>query len=450
MRVVLIATYELGRQPFGLASPAAWLREAGHEVVPCDVSREPLDADVVALADLVGVHLPMHTATRLALPLIERVRQVVPGAHICAFGLYAPPNAEHLRACGVHTILGPEFESDLRDLADSLAAATLPRSTASASTVPRIAFRVPDRRGLPPLARYARLADADGGGQRVVGSTDTTRGCKHLCRHCPIVPLYNGHFRVVPVEIVLADIAQQVASGATHITFGDPDFFNGVTHALRIVEALATRHPGLTYDATIKVEHLAAHRGALSTLVATGCAFVTSAFESFDDTVLVRLAKGHTRADAESVVAHAREIGLPIAPTFVAFTPWTSHETYGEFLDTIADWHLIDVVAPVQLALRLLVPAGSLLRDLPEIAALAPDFNPAHLAYRWDHPDPRLDVLQRAVMDVVTRTGRRPRRAVFEAVVACAVAHGVRVSASADRGRTRGATIATIDEPWYC
>ncbi|MCD6031138.1 MAG: hypothetical protein K0S78_3312, partial [Thermomicrobiales bacterium] len=28
MNVVLISTYELGRQPFGLASPAAWLREA--------------------------------------------------------------------------------------------------------------------------------------------------------------------------------------------------------------------------------------------------------------------------------------------------------------------------------------------------------------------------------------------------------------------------------------
>ena len=391
----------------------------------------------------------MHTATRIALPLIERIRQVAPAAHVCAYGLYAPPNAGHLRQCGVHTILGPEFESDLCGLADALAAGAAPLPATAPTSLPRLAFRVPDRRGLPPLTRYARLADGTGG-HRVVGATEATRGCKHLCRHCPIVPLYNGHFRVVPVEVVLADIAQQVACGATHITFGDPDFFNGVTHALRIVEALATRHPGVTYDATIKVQHLVAHRDALPTLVATGCAFVTSAFESFDDAVLARLVKGHTRADAEAVVDNARAIGLPIAPTFVAFTPWTSRETYAEFLDTIAAWDLIDVVAPVQLALRLLIPTGSPLRALPEVAALTPDFDPALLAYRWDHPDPRIDVLQRAVMEVVTRDARRPRRAVFDAVVASVEAHGVGVAASVDRGRTRGAAIATLDEPWYC
>ena len=448
MRVVLIATYELGRQPFGLASPAAWLREAGHEVIQCDLSRDAVDPDDVAGADLVALHLPMHTATRMALPVIERVRQMAPAAHVCAFGLYAPPNAEHLRGCGVHTILGPEFEADLCALADALSgtAGHLPRPAAG---LPRLAFRVPDRQGLPPLTRYARLMDG-AGGHRVVGATDASRGCKHLCRHCPIVPLYNGQFRVVPRDVVLADIAQQVARGATHITFGDPDFFNGVTHALRIVEALAARHPGVTYDATIKVEHLLAHQQVLPTLVATGCAFVTSAFESFDDAVLERLAKGHTRADAEAVVAKAKDIGLQLSPTFVAFTPWTSIDSYGAFLDTIAAWDLVEVVAPVQLALRLLLPTGSLLQSLPDVAVLAPEFSPSQLAYPWNHPDPRIDALQRAVMEVVSLKARRPRREAFEAVVACAQSHGVRVTASADRGRTRGVSIATLDEPWYC
>ena len=49
---------------------------------------------------------------------------------------------------------------------------------------------------------------------------------------------------MVQREIVLADIRQQVAAGAQHITFGDPDFFNGPGHAIAIVEALARGIPG--------------------------------------------------------------------------------------------------------------------------------------------------------------------------------------------------------------
>lgn len=450
MRVVLIATYELGRQPFGLASPAAWLREAGHHVTMCDASRGPIDRDAVAAADLIGVHLPMHTATRLALPILEAARAQAPAARLCAFGLYAPPNADHLHACGVDVVLGPEFEADLAALADALGApvAAVPSSGAPRA-LPRLVFRVPDRSGLPPLSRYAHLADTDGG-TRIVGATEASRGCKHLCRHCPIVPVYRGHFRVVPVEVVLADIDQLVAAGATHITFGDPDFFNGVTHAIRIVESLAVRYPGLTYDVTIKVEHLRRHRSMLQTLVSTGCAFVTSAFESFDDDVLGMLAKGHTCADAEQVVAHARSIGLAIAPTFVAFGPWTTLERYARFLDTIAEWDLVDAVAPAQLGLRLLLPAGSPLVEVPAVAARVEGFDAGHLAHRWVHDDPRIDAMQRDVMATVGRQARRSRRNAYEAVVACATAHGIGLAASRDAGRTRATAIATIDEPWYC
>ena len=66
MRVLLVSTYELGRQPFGLASPAAWLAERGHDVACADLCVEALDADLVREAGLIAFYLPMHTATRLA------------------------------------------------------------------------------------------------------------------------------------------------------------------------------------------------------------------------------------------------------------------------------------------------------------------------------------------------------------------------------------------------
>src|SRR5438270_6671211 len=121
MNILLISTYELGRQPFGLASPAAWLREAGHQVTQLDLSRQKLSEteDALRAAQLVAFYLPMHTATRLALPVIARVRVLNPGAFLCAYGLYAPLNAELLRDAGVTAILGGEFEDQLLRLANA-------------------------------------------------------------------------------------------------------------------------------------------------------------------------------------------------------------------------------------------------------------------------------------------------------------------------------------------
>ncbi|HEX6212615.1 MAG TPA: CUAEP/CCAEP-tail radical SAM protein, partial [Methylomirabilota bacterium] len=237
MHVLLLSTYELGRQPFGLASPAAWLREAGLDVACRDLSRDALDPAEVRAASLVALHVPMHTATRLALPVVARLRELNPSAHLCAYGLYAPPNDELLRSAGIATVLGPEFEADLVSLAQAVLRpgrhepSGQPRSPAAAG-LPRLAFRVPDRTGLPDAARYASVT-LPTGERRPAGYTEASRGCKHLCRHCPVVPVYGGHFRVVPADIVLADIGAQVARGVRHVTFGDPDFFNGIAHARR-------------------------------------------------------------------------------------------------------------------------------------------------------------------------------------------------------------------------
>ena len=315
-RVLLVATYELGRQPFGLASPAAWLREAGVEVTTVDLSREPFHSKAFA-TDLVAFHLPMHTATRLALPLIRRVRTLYPTTRLCCYGRYAPLNESVLRGLGVEQVLGGEFEQALLMVATGGMDQT--DHVTRDGPLPRLRFRVPDRRDLPTLDRDASL-QMPSGARRVVGYTEASRGCKHLCRHCPVVPIYQGRFRVVPRDVVLADVRAQVEAGARHITFGDRDFFNGVGHAVAIVEAFASEHPGISYDVTVKVEHLRRHDNRLALLRDTGCLFVVTAVESIDDAVLARLDKGHTRADFEQVVARCRQVGLTLSPTFLALS----------------------------------------------------------------------------------------------------------------------------------
>src|SRR5437016_4803573 len=113
MKAVLISTYELGRQPFGLASPAAWLKRNGHEVTCVDLSIDRLPEAAIREAGMVAFHLPMHTATRLAVPVIANVKRLNPGAHLCCFGLYAPLNERYLRSLGIETIIGGEFEEKL-------------------------------------------------------------------------------------------------------------------------------------------------------------------------------------------------------------------------------------------------------------------------------------------------------------------------------------------------
>jgi hypothetical protein len=414
LKIVLVSTYELGRQPFGLASPAAWLRKREHSVVCIDLARQALNEPAIKEADLIAIYLPMHTATRLAAQILPGLRAQNPGAHFCCYGLYAPMNEAYLRSLGVSTILGGEFENGLVHLAERLSHSNGSNGNGVARSVPqeeslisleRLKFEVPDRSGMPALQKYAHLI-IPGDGYRIVGSTEASRGCKHLCRHCPIVPVYNGVFRIVPREIVLEDVRRQVSAGAQHISFGDPDFFNGIGHAIPLVEQFHHEFPNVTYDVTIKIEHLRKYQEHLPKLKETGCLFVISAVESVNDIFLAALEKGHTRADFLQVAATFRALDLTLHPTFVPFSPWTTVENYLDLLRVLYEEQLTENVAPIQLGIRLLIPAGSRMLELEEIRRAIGPFDPQSLVYPWRHSDPRVDALSEAVQEIAAAADR--------------------------------------------
>ena len=455
MRAVLISTYELGRQPFGLASPAAWLRQAGVTVDCQDLSQGRLYEPDIVDADLVAFYVPMHTATRIAVHVLERVQTLNPRAHICFYGLYAAMNADYLQRLGAHTILSGEFETDLLRLVQHLQAESTiatPLSRVSVS-LERQQFQVPDRQGLPPLSSYAHLIIGPEE-RRVVGYTEASRGCKHVCRHCPIVPVYQGRFRIVQHDVVLQDIRQQVEAGAEHITFGDPDFFNGIGHAIPLVHALHQAFPQLTYDVTIKIEHLLRYAEHLPTLRDTGCVLITSAVEAVQDHVLAILDKGHTQQEFLQALALCRQTGIHLNPTFVAFMPWTTLDDYIELLTVIAEQDLIDHVAPIQLAMRLLIPAGSKILDVPEIDAVLEGFDDAALTYRWRHPDPRVDRLCDEALSLAQsgEADGASRHEIFMRLWSAAHKMAERSVAPLPtpiEATVRG-PIPYLSEPWYC
>ena len=476
MRLLLVSTYELGHQPLHLAAPAAALRAAGHDVRTLDTSVESWTREPVDWAEAVAFSVPMHTAMRLALRAAASVRAVRPDLPICLYGLYATVSRDvTLGPAGLadHAIAG-EYEEGLVAWANALAAdkgrqlrfsVTVPvkrdsqlAATAGQAVIDRGRRRpaaIPARAGLPALERYAHLAL--GGEERPVGYVEASHGCLHRCGHCPVPVVYDGRIRIVPEDVVLADIDGLVAAGARHITFGDPDFLNGPQHSRRVVAAMHERWPEVTFDCTVKVEHILRHQGLWPEFAAAGCLFVVSAFETVNDETLARLDKGHTTADAAEAVALLREHGIEIRPSFLPFTPWTTLDEVADIVDFAAALDLVPNVDPVQYTIRLLVPQGSLLESVLAAEGRLGPYDAERLTYTWASEDPAVDELQVRLAAIVegAQTAGEPIDQIYgrvrAAVHAAAGRHPgvaaprpVLTSAATGEGRPR------LTEPWFC
>lgn len=404
--VLLISCYELGHQPLGVAMPLAFLKRAGFEPAAMDIAVECFDEAKATQAKFIGISVPMHTALRLGVRVAERIRELNPSCHVCFYGLYAALNSDYLLEHGATSCIGGEYEASLTTLVESLEKGShedIPGVMRDGQSPPpvleKLPFETPARFMLPTLDKYAELIHDDN--RRTAGYVEASRGCLHLCTHCPIPPVYGGRFFVLPKETVLEDIRQQVQAGATHITFGDPDFLNGPKHSLAVVRAMHEEFPDLTFDFTSKVEHLLQRGNDLPGYGKAGCLFIITAVESLSDRVLTILDKRHTRADVVAATDYVRAAGIAPRPTWVTFTPWTTLEDFQEVLEFIEDNDLIDNVDPVQYSVRLLIPPGSWLENHEETLPHRGKLDEAAFTYRWKHPDAKMDQLQKDIAKLV-------------------------------------------------
>jgi radical SAM superfamily enzyme YgiQ (UPF0313 family) len=464
--VLLVSCYELGHQPLALALPLGFLERAGFAPEAMDISVENFDLEKIARARFIAISVPMHTALRLGQRVAARVREINPGAIVCFYGLYAALNATYLLEHGGDYCIGGEAETPLVALVEALdgrngttAASNGPaprveiegiiqRGQPARPYLQRLPFALPMRTALPPLAQYARLEFR--GESRVTGYVEASRGCLHLCTHCPIPPVYEGRFFVIPEAIVLEDMRRQVEAGATHITFGDPDFLNGPGHSLSVVRAMHREFPHLTFDITTKVEHILRRGAILPELGELGCLFLISAVESVSDEVLRILEKNHTRDDIEQAIGLVRAAGIAPRPTWVAFTPWTTLGDYLAMLAFIEELDLIDNVDPVQYTIRLLVPPGSLLVDRPEMKRHLGELDQASFSYRWAHPDPGMDRLHKAVGALVERDvsqGVDPAETFYRV---WSLASGRKPGSGARALPADRLRAPRMSEPWFC
>lgn len=392
-RVLLISTYEQGHQPLGIAAPAAALGAAGHEVSAFDLAVETITPEqlhsAAAAADLTGISTPMHTAARLGIRIARQLTEF--SDRIVFYGLAA----NSLGDLGLGRTISGDTDLQLVGLANGVLASPVPLFDRE----PRL---IPDRSILPGLDQYARYRDAHGG-SHLAGYVEATRGCAHRCTHCPLTPIYAGRLRLNGADTVFADIDQQVAAGAEHITFGDPDFLNAPDLAMDLLRRSSNTHPGITFDATIKVEHLLDYRELLPEMAQLGVTFVTSAFESVDNQLLDILDKGHTRSDLDVALDLTEHAGIALRPTWLPFTPWTSPDDFLALLEFVETRQLVDLTPPVQLGLRLLVPSDSPLVEAMRQMDCLVAYDTDGLTWNWRHEDPRMDDLQAEIAALAER-----------------------------------------------
>jgi len=399
--LLLVSTYELGRQPVHLASPTAALVAGGVDVIPLDLAVADWDTELVDRVEGVAFSVPMHTAMRLAVSLAGMVREQRPELPIAFYGLYAAVGSEGTLGRLADAVFVGEYEPDLVAWARELGEPHTGRPEINSHVGPS-RFRTPDRSMLPAHENYARLEWE--GEARIGGAVEASHGCRHRCRHCPIPVVYDGRMRVVGSDVVLSDIDQLVSQGVEHVTFGDPDFLNAPRYSLDIMREAHSAHPDLTFDVTVKVEHILAHQDLWPVMASLGLLFVVSAFESTDETTLDILDKNHTVADMKTAVSILRSAGVHVRPTWLPFLPWTTPGhllDLVEFLDANSLWGATD---PVQLSIKLLIPEGSLLEDHPAVVPHLTGYQAETLTWGWSFAHAATEWLQ-VELDAIAAEG---------------------------------------------
>ena len=447
--ILLVATYESGFQPLHLAQPQACLEQAGLEVATLDLAVQTLGDLPAQEFQGVAFSVPMHTALTLSVTAAKFLRSLLPKASFCFYGLYAGLNSEFLVDTGLaDRVLAGEVEAELTEWARQLSL-SCKDTKAQIPTLSRLNLPVPVRTSLPSLEQYVHFVPQQGD---VVPAAQvvTSRGCLHVCSHCPVVPIYGGRFFIIDFESVTADISQLVGAGAGHISFGDPDFLNGPGHSLKVTEWLRQNYPHVSFDFTAKVEHLRQFPQHLATLKEHGAAFVVSAFESVQDSILSHLDKGHTVDDMSQVVQDLQQLDLPLQPTWIPFTPWTTAEDYVQFLNWVEVHGLVRAIPPLQLSLRLLIPPKSwLLHRFADDAWLGP-LQPDRFTYAWYPPDKNVRILQQELAEL---TGDLPADwdaiELFQEVRARAYSAAGQV-VKRDRLQPQLPAPPRLTEDWFC
>lgn len=443
--ILYVATYDLGHQPqFGAELLGA---ATSGRVTVVDAEKIPRDEVVKAIreTDVLILSAPMYTGASVARDLLTACAWDLANTQTIVVGLYAEVLRDALTTAPVSGLdMSRIVFSDTLD-----APATLHLiETGEPSLAKRTARRryLIERRDLIPLDSYRSVNYR--GVKRPSGYLETTVGCRHRCRHCPIVPIFDGRIAINDSQAVVQDAKAQVTSGATHLSFGDPDFLNAPRHTLSILTEIHRHAPEVTFDFTTKISEIVANPGIWQELSHQGLIFVISAVESLSPLVLDRLDKQHLPSD----VIRARDLlfgaDIGLHPTFCPFTPWSKTSDLVDIASFVASSHLSDVVEPVQLSIELLTPPNSLL--LKDREFFGP-YDPGRMGFPPLYSDNALPGLQQRLARIAAQGAERAED--YSRTLASQIEVIQQVSGKPvpiEELTTPAPDPATVSEPWFC
>lgn len=403
-KVLLVSNFEGGFQPMTVASAITPLVKAGFDVSVLDTYVDGIQEEMFDEPHMVAISIPLFDALFAGIEIAALVRKRNPRAHITFFGQYATINATRLAGKYSDTCVSGEWDVPLVALARHLSGDTqlmLPgivdsEMAARGETVhpyiSRDEIHLPTRDMLPPLHKYPqKQVEVLLGHEAVVGSTEIARGCHHKCLYCSVYAAYDGKVNTLEESIVLEDVRNLVKGGMTHLTFVDADFFNTKHQGIKILRQLHAEFPELTYDFTLRVDHILENKEYLTEMAGLNVKFVTSALEFPTQEVLDAVAKYTSLEDVEEAVSFLRGTGIKLNPTFIMFNPWIGLEDLAAFRAFVEKNDLDNIIDPIQYETRLHLYKGSPLLQTASVQAL--DLTEEEFHVDWKHPDPRVDEL---------------------------------------------------------
>jgi len=428
LKILLLSFYDLGKQPKIISELYKKLDNGSNQIDIVDYSIEEKNLTLDNY-DVLGIYASMHTASVLA---EQYLRDRKLPNKLFVFGLYANVFSEMFSNFqSIHSFDSDELESLLE-----------------VQLNPNYSFKhsVPDRTILPSITDYSHIVD--GSNNLIAGSVETTYGCKHECTHCPVPIEFKGMFKTFGTEKIITDVTNQVEEGAKHISFNDPDFFNGPKHALKILQLLNEKHPSITYDSTIKVEHILKYPDYFQELKNLNMLFVISAFETTNDHVLNILQKNHSSNDLNKAVELSLENNIDIRPTWMPFSPWTEQNDLISIIKLIENYKLRETVDPIQLTIKLLVPKNSLILKRPEMKEYLLDYDPSSFSYAWKYKFPNIDNIQNELFTYVLQHESENEYAQYLGLVDILESHTNETLLNSEKYSQR--IVPKLSETWFC
>jgi len=428
LKILLLSFYDLGKQPKIISELHKKLDNGFNQIDIVDYSIEEKNLTLDNY-DVLGIYASMHTASVLA---EQYLRDRKLPNKLFVFGLYANVFSEMFSNFqSIHSFDSDELESLLE-----------------VQLNPNYSFKhsVPDRTILPSITDYSHIVD--GSNNLIAGSVETTYGCKHECTHCPVPIEFKGMFKTFGTEKIITDVTNQVEEGAKHISFNDPDFFNGPKHALKILQLLNEKHPSITYDSTIKVEHILKYPDYFQELKNLNMLFVISAFETTNDHVLNILQKNHSFNDLNKAVELSLENNIDIRPTWMPFSPWTEQNDLISIIKLIENYKLRETVDPIQLTIKLLVPKNSLILKRPEMKEYLLDYDPASFSYAWKYKFPNIDNIQNELFTYVLQHESENEYTQYLGLVDILESHTNETLLNSEKYSQR--IVPKLSETWFC